>query len=101
MSYDAAAAFLAQKKLEDPERYAEVCRKYPVQSSHNEKRDTDGISPWIARQQRGPSGGVPREHKRTFTDEEWAEVQEARRIGRRELKIDYLHALQLVTTGEE
>lgn len=98
--YDAADAFLAQKKLEDPDRYAEVCKKYPVQSRHGQKRDEDGISPKVARRLAGPSGGVPKSHKRTFTDEEWAEVQQARRIGRRELKIDYLHALQLVTTGE-
>lgn len=101
MSYDAADEFLAQKKLEDPVRYAEVCKKYPVQSKLNLARDLDGISPWVARRIRGPSGGVPKEHKRTFTDEEWAEVQRARRVGRRELAIDYMHAMRLVMAGGE
>ena len=100
MSLDAADAFLAQKKLEDPERYAEVCAKYPVQSVHNQKRDKNGISPSVARRINGPSGGVPRDHKRTFTNEEWAEIELARRLGRRELAIDYYHALALVTTDE-
>lgn len=100
MSHDAADDFLAQKKLEDPVRYAEVCKKYPVQSKHNQNRDRDGISPSVARRINGPSGGVPKEHKRTFTDEEWATMTEARRIGRRELAIDYMHAMRLVETRE-
>lgn len=96
MSYDAADAFLALKKKEDPQRYAEVCKKYPVQSQHNQNRDRDGISPSVARRINGPSGGVPKEHKRKFTDQEWKEVQLARKIGRRELRIDYIHAVRLV-----
>jgi hypothetical protein len=96
MSLDAADLFLATKKLEDPERYAEVCRKYPIQSKHNQQRDQNGISPSMARKINGPSGGVPKEHKREFTDEEWAEVQNAKRMGLRELRLDYIHALQLV-----
>ena len=99
--YDAAEEFLAQKKAEDPVRYAEVCKKYPVQSKHNQLRDKNGISPSVARRINGPSGGVPKSAKRKFTDEEWAEVQEARKIGRRELAIDYMHALRLVGSGEE
>lgn len=99
MSRDAADLFLAQKKLEDPVHYAELCKKFPVQSQHNLNRDRDGISPSVARRINGPSGGVPKEHKRTFTDEQWAELQIARRIGRRELAIDYMLALRL--TSEE
>jgi hypothetical protein len=99
MSRDAADQFLAQKKLEDPVHYAELAKKYPVQSQHNLNRDRDGISPSVARRINGPSGGVPKEHKRKFTDEQWAEVQIARKIGRRELAIDYMHALRL--TREE
>lgn len=98
---DAAAEFLAKKKAEDPIRYAELAKKYPVQSKHNELRDKNGISPSVQRRINGPSGGVPKEHKRKFTDVEWIEVQEARRIGRRELAIDILHALRLVRSGEE
>ena len=100
MSTDAADAFLAQKKLEDPVRYAEVCKKYPVQSQHNQDRDKNGISPSVARRIAGPSGGVPKAHKRTFTDEEWAEVQEARKVGRRELAIDHAYAMRLVMANE-
>lgn len=100
MSHDAADQFLIQKKLEDPVHYAEVCKKYPVQSRHNQTRDRDGISPSVARRINGPSGGVPKAHKRKFTDKEWAEMTEARRIGRRELAIDYMHAMRLVDTGE-
>lgn len=96
MSYDAADQFLATKKLEDPVHYAEVCKKYPVQSQHNQNRDRDGISPSVARRINGPSGGVPKEHKRTFTDQEWAEIKRVRRNGRRELAIDYQHAMRLV-----
>lgn len=96
MSRDAADEFLALKKKEDPVRYAEVCKKYPVQSQHNQNRDRNGISPSVARRINGPSGGVPREHKRKFTDQEWKEVQLARKIGRRELRIDYIHAARLV-----
>ena len=101
MSYDAAEIFLAQKKRQDPQRYAEVCKKYPVQSKHNQTRDKHGISPSVARRINGPSGGVPKNHKRTFTDEEWANVLQARKIGRRELAIDMMHALRLVGSGEE
>ena len=101
MSYDAADQFLAQKKAEDPIRYAEVCKKYPVQSKHNQLRDKNGISPSVSRRINGPSGGVPKHHKRKFTDEEWIEVQQARKIGRRELAIDIMHASRLVATGEE
>jgi hypothetical protein len=102
MSLDAADVFLAEKKRQDPARYAEVCKKYPVQSQDNQARDkNDGISPRMARYLNGPSGGVPKAHKRTFTDEEWREVQQASRIGRRELAIDYAHALQLVRTSED
>lgn len=100
MPRDAADEFLAHKKLEDPVRYAEVCKKYPVQSQHNLTRDRNGISPSVARRINGPSGGVPKEHKRKFTDEEWAEVERIRRIGRRELAIDYMHALRLVGQGD-
>ena len=96
MSLDAAAEFLAKKKLEDPVRYAEVCKKYPVQSPHNQTRDRDGISPSVARRINGPSGGVPKAHKRTFSDAEWAEVQKASKAGRRELALDYHHALELI-----
>jgi hypothetical protein len=98
---DAADQFLAQKKAEDPARYAELAKKYPVQSKHNQKRDRDGISPSVARRINGPSGGVPKEHKRKFTDEEWVEVQEARKNGRRELAIDIMHANRMVMSGEE
>ena len=101
MSLDAADQFLAQKKAEDPVRYAEVCKKYPVQSKHNQKRDRDGISPSVARRINGPSGGIPKHQKRKFTDEEWVEVQEARKIGRRELAIDIMHANRLVVPGDE
>lgn len=101
MSYDAAAEFLAAKKVEDPVRYAEVCKKYPVQSKHNQLRDKNGISPSVARRINGPSGGIPKHQKRKFTDEEWKEVQQARRIGRRELAIDIMHALRLTRSGEE
>ena len=99
--YDAAEQFLAAKKAEDPVRYAEVCKKYPVQSKHNQLRDKNGISPSVARRINGPSGGVPKDKKRKFTDAEWAEVQEARKIGRRELAIDIMHAMRLVISGEE
>lgn len=101
MSHDAADQFLAKKKLEDPVRYAEVCKKYPVQSQHNQNRDRDGISPSVARRINGPSGGVPKEHKRTFTDEQWAEIKQIRRIGKRELAIDYMYAKRLVAQGEK
>lgn len=101
MSRDAADEFLALKKKEDPVHYAEVCKKYPVQSQHNQNRDRDGISPSVARRINGPSGGVPKEHKRKFTDLEWEEVQLARKIGRRELRIDYIHAVRLIREGIE
>ena len=101
MSLDAADRFLAEKKAEDPERYAEIAKKYPVQSKHNQLRDKNGISPSVARRINGPSGGIPKHQKRKFTDEEWAEVQEARRLGRRELAIDIMHANRLVVSGED
>lgn len=101
MTHDAADQFLALKKSEDPIRYAELSKKYPIQSKHNQLRDKNGISPSVARRINGPSGGVPKNHKRKFTDEEWAEVQLARKIGRRELALDIMHASRLVTTGEE
>lgn len=101
MSHDAADQFLAKKKLEDPVRYAEVCKKYPVQSKHNQQRDRDGISPSVARRINGPSGGVPKEHKRAFTDEQWAEIKQIRRVGKRELAIDYMYAMRLVAQGEK
>jgi len=100
MTYDAADEFLAQKKLEDPEHYAELAKKYPIQSLYNQQRDRDGISPWVVRRINGPSGGVPKEHKRTFTDEEWAEMQLAKKLGLRELKLDYAHALRLVEADQ-
>jgi hypothetical protein len=99
MSRDAADQFLAEKKLQDPVYYAELAKKFPIQSQHNMNRDRNGISPSVARRINGPSGGVPKEHKRTFTDQEWAELQQARRVGRREMNIDIMHALRL--TREE
>lgn len=101
MSFDPADEFLARKKAEDPIRYAALAKKYPVQSKHNLLRDKNGISPSVARRLNGPSGGVPKEHKRKFTDEEWKEVQEARRIGRREIALDIMHAQRLVRSADE
>lgn len=88
---DPAEEFLARKKAEDPERFRLLALLYPVQTAYRELRDRIGGPP---RRGRRKSGGVPREMKRTFTDEEWAEAVAAKQAGLREWRLDYALALE-------
>lgn len=86
-----ADEFFALKRRENPVRYAQLLKRYP-------ERQTVGPSARTMQQRRGLSGGVAPSMKRTFTDAEWAQIKEAKRIGLKEWFEDYRHALRLIST---
>ena len=81
---DAADAFLEEARLRDPERYAELERRYPVETKYDRTRAYLGEPISRNRARRGKSGGIPREHRRRYSDEEWPAVEAAMRRGKRE-----------------
>lgn len=83
---DAADAFLEAAKLRDPQRYAELERRFPVETKYDRTRAFLGEPISRNRKRRGKSGGVPAEHRRRYADEEWPLVQEAMREGKAEYR---------------
>lgn len=81
---DAADEFLEKAKLRDPERYAELERRYPIESKYDRTRAYLGEPISRNRKRRGKSGGVPAEHRRRYADEEWPKVRDAMKDGKRE-----------------
>lgn len=96
---DAADEFLKEARLRNPKRYAELERRFPIETKYDRARAFLGEPISRNRKRRGKSGGVPREHRRRYTDEEWPAVQAAMRAGKREhLEIERL-AEELAAEG--
>lgn len=92
-----AEDFFAAISESDPDHYAEVCARYPVQSEYRELRDREGgrkPTKWAR-----PSGGVPREMKRVFTAAELDAIREQKREYLREWALDYALAKELADQG--
>lgn len=81
---DSADRFLEEAKLRDPERYAELERRFPTESKEDRMRARLGEPITRDQQRRGKSGGVPKEHRRRYSDSEWPAVWAAWLRGRRE-----------------
>lgn len=81
---DEADRFLEEAKQRDPERYAQLEQRFPMESKEDRMRARLGEP--IARDQarRGKSGRVPNEHRRQYNNEEWATAWAAWLRGRRE-----------------
>ena len=97
-------------KAKAPEKWAEVEAEHPVSDSyHDDKRHETGMTTWEHRQQRNAEyprstygyGGsfVPKDQRRTFTDEEWAEVESARALELPELRRDWRSGYELASDG--
>lgn len=78
---DAADLFLDEAKTRDPERYAELERRFPIESKYDRTRAFLGEPIKRNRKRRGKSGGVPAEHRRRYSDEEWPIAYAAFRNG--------------------
>lgn len=81
---DAADRFLQEAKTRDPERYAELERRFPIESKYDRTRAYLGEPISRNRKRRGKSGGIPAEHRRRYSDEEWPTIKAAFRAGLRE-----------------
>lgn len=81
---DAADEFLQEAKLRDPDRYAELEDRFPVESKYDRTRAYLGEPIIRNRKRRGKSGGIPKEHRRRYSDQEWPEVKAAHIAGVRE-----------------
>lgn len=81
---DSADRFLEEARALDPERYAELERRFPIESKYDRTRVFLGEPISRNRKRRGKSGGVPAEHRRRYSDEEWPAAQAAFKDGVRE-----------------
>lgn len=95
---DDADRFLADASREDPERYSGLAEQYPINSPDDNYRHAHGRRR-IHRASGGVTTYVPKEQRRQFTDDEWAETQEAIRRGRAEWEEDFFYAQQLADEG--
>lgn len=81
-----AEEFLDEARRRDPQRFAALAARYPINSDYDEQRFRLGESPWRKRNREGLKGAPP---KRRFSDEEWAIALAATQQGRREWELDY------------
>jgi hypothetical protein len=91
--------FFKEQRLVDPDKWDEVADKYPVNSSYDEERFAIGEPPKRKRNRKGKSGGVPKNKKRQFSDDEWEEVRRARAKYYKEWEEDYRYAKELADEG--
>lgn len=93
-----AEEFFALMEASDPDRYAEVCARYPVQTEYRELRDRERLgrkpTKWAY-----PSGGVPRDAKRRLTAEELQQLRSDKREYLKEWALDYAFAKELAESG--
>lgn len=78
---DAADRFLQEAKERDPERYAALEERFPIESKYDRTRAYLGEPISRNRKRRGKSGGIPKEHRRRYSDAEWPSVEAAYRSG--------------------
>lgn len=95
---DDAERFLAEASRQNPERYSEVVEQYPTNSPDDNYRHAHGRRR-VHRASGEVTTHVPKGQRRQFTDDEWAETQEAIRRGRAEWEEDYKYAKQLADEG--
>lgn len=81
-----AEEFLEEAKMRDPEHYAELERRFPLETKYDRTRAFLGEPISRNRERRGKSGGVPPEQRRRYSDEEWPAVIAAYLAGVREHK---------------
>lgn len=77
--HQTADEFFEEVKKNDPDRWEEVEERYPVNSKYDEKRFRHGEPPGRRQARNGKSGGVPKDKKRKFTLDEWAEYRKAKK----------------------
>ena len=92
-----AEEVFAQAERDDPQRYAELAARYPINSIYDDQRFRIGEPIDRKRRRDGKLGGPT--HKLRYSDEEWLEVQQARRLGLREWETDYAFAKELAQEG--
>jgi hypothetical protein len=91
-----AEEFFEKAREDNPSRYAEVSRKYSVQSEYRKQRDKEGGRP---RKWYDKAGGVPKSMKRRMDAEEWLAFRKAKSLYRKEWEMDYAFALELANEG--
>jgi len=80
---------------ENPEYWGELEDRYPVNSKYDELRYRIGEPPKRKRDRDGLSGGVPKNKKRKFTQEEWKEYRKAKDKYLSDWYEDYYYAKKL------
>ena len=86
---DDADEFLAEAKQRNPERYAELEKRFPIESQYDRLRHKLGEPLTRSRKRRendglGSGRYVPLDMRRQFTDEEWTATKKAWQRGERE-----------------
>ena len=103
-AFDAADLFLEEAKRADPARYAELEKRFPVESQYDALRQKLGEPPGRTRKRRANDGlGTGRyvhpSMRRQFTDAEWADVQRAWHGGQSDMDEIERHAEELAAEG--
>jgi hypothetical protein len=83
----------------NPEEWSELESRYPVNSKYDELRFRIGEPPKRRRNRMGKSGGVPKDAKRRFTQDEWREHRKAKDKYLQEWYEEYRYAKKLADEG--
>lgn len=97
-------AFFERAAKENPKRWKEVSKKYPVSNGKEVYYDAavDSMveeSEWNQRQRRGKSGGVPKDSKRRLSHEEWSDYRKSKQKYLQEWYDDLYYAKELADEG--
>lgn len=98
-NYEDADDFLKTASEVDPEKWAYLEEEFPVLSKHDYIRAKYGEPIGRRMRREGKKGGVPRNKRRKWDDDDWEEMREKRRQYYRDFAEEERYAKELADEG--